>query len=144
MAPQRSISRTHQCANVASALMLALTLGSVGIAMTANLSGKWRPSHIGSIVVPSETKIFIQFMTNNRIAGHGGCNRLSGPYAVSDHTVTIGPIASTRMICPKSVMDLETAFISAVERAKTFQQDGTKLVLQDAAMAEILQFVQID
>ena len=49
---------------------------------------------------------FLQF-TADRLSGLAGCNRFSGGYSQSGETLTIGPVAATRMFCPDPGMDHE-------------------------------------
>ena len=34
-----------------------------------------------------------------RVSGSGGCNRVSGPYQRTGHSLKIGPLSATRMAC---------------------------------------------
>jgi heat shock protein HslJ len=111
----------------------------------ANLAGsEWRPSRIGTLAVPPEASLFVQFKSAGKLAGHGGCNRFFGQYKIAGNEISIGPIASTRMACAEPITTLETAFFSALEGAKTFRRDKTKLVLFNASGQEQASLIQTD
>jgi heat shock protein HslJ len=75
------------------------------------------------------------FGADGQISGSGGCNSFSGPYQSTASTLSIGPLASTMMACEQPVMDQETAYLAALERARTYRFDNGRLVLADATGA---------
>jgi|SRR5262245_743831 len=110
-----------------------------------NLAGsEWRASRIGTSAVSREANLIVQFKSGGKLAGHGGCNRFFGEYKISGNEISIGPIGSTRMACAESVMALEMAFFSALEGAKSFRRDKTKLVLFKASGTEQASLIQTD
>jgi len=64
-----------------------------------------------------------------RVAGSGGVNRLTGHFALSADELRFGPLATTRMAGPESVMQREAAFVAALERVTTYALDGRTLTL---------------
>jgi heat shock protein HslJ len=76
------------------------------------------------------------FSTDNEFVGFGGCNKLSGPYTLADHSgVSIGPIAATRTTCGNAVDRLETQYVSALSHAAAYEISGTTLTLRDKNQA---------
>jgi heat shock protein HslJ len=49
------------------------------------------------------------FGADGQVSGSGGCNTFNGPYQSTASSLSIGPLASTRMACDQTVMDQETA-----------------------------------
>src|SRR4030095_8234663 len=96
-------------------------------------SSEWRPSRIGTSTISPESRLFVQFKSAGQLAGHGGCNRLLGHYETSGNEIRIGPAGATRMACAEPLMALEMACFSALEGARSFRRDKTKLVLFDAS-----------
>jgi len=124
-------------------LALVLAVGSLAMAMNADLAGSaWRPSHLSSTDLPADNRIVMKF-DGGQLTGYGGCNRFFSAYSVSGETIRIGPLASTRKGCP-ATMDLEASFFAALRAAKTFQHASDRLVLFDAKGGELAQFVQVD
>ena len=114
-------------------------------ACAVNLAGsEWRPSRIGTSTISPESRLFVQFKSAGQLAGHGGCNRFFGQYKISGNEIRIGPAGATRMACAEPLMTLEMAFFSALEGARSFRRDKTKLVLFDASGKEVASLVQTD
>jgi heat shock protein HslJ len=63
---------------------------------------------------------------DHRVAGSGGCNRITGTYMVEKQTIHFGPMASTMMACP-SGMDIEKDFLQALDQAHTWKIQGNEL-----------------
>jgi heat shock protein HslJ len=116
-------------------LGLVLAVGTAGMMMGADLAGsEWRPSFMRASELPAGS---------GRITGNGGCNQFFGGYTLSGNHIKIGPLASTRKGCPGLIL-AETAFFATLEAANRFEQDGTTLVLFDAAGTKLAQFVRAD
>ena len=122
-------------------LVLALSTS----AFAADLAGsEWRPTRIGSSDVTEDSKLFVQFKGQGKIAGHGGCNRFFGAYEISGDKIATGPIGSTKMGCPEPVMELEHDFVAALMTAAAFRRDKTKLMLLDDDGNELVALIQTD
>lgn len=110
----------------------------VGVAIAApKLAGsEWAPS--------TDSKQFIQFQSDGRVVGHGGCNRFFGTYSQTNLDLKIGPLGATKMLCPDNVMQQETAMFAILAQAVRFERKAHKLVLYDGAGQQIAQFRQRD
>ena len=120
---------------------LVLAVGTAGMTMGADLAGsEWHPSFMRASDLPAGNHMVVQFNPDGRITGNGGCNQFFGGYTVSGNHIEIGPLASTRKGCPGLLL-AETALFATLEAANSFEQDGTTLVLFDAAGITLAQFV---
>ena len=83
----------------------------------------------GKAVKPEEGKFYVMFLAEeNRFAGVGACNRLTGAYKTDGkRTLKIGPLAATMMACPG--MDEEDAFTKMLESVTHYDMDGPMLLL---------------
>ena len=83
----------------------------------------------GRAVKPEEGKFYVMFLAEeNRFAGVGACNRLTGAYKTDGkRTLKIGPLAATMMACPG--MDEEDAFTKMLESVTHYDMDGPMLLL---------------
>jgi len=74
------------------------------------------------------------FGDDGRVAGSGGCNRFFGPYALDGRALAIGPLATTRRLCPESagVGEQEAAFLAALGRVATWSIRENRLQLRAA------------
>lgn len=124
---------------------ILMMLAASTFAVAAELAGsEWRPTQIGSSAVLEQSKLFVQFKGDGKLAGHGGCNRFFGQYEISGNKIKMGPVGSTRVGCPQPVMDLERAFFAALGTAKTFRRDKAGLMLFDAKGNERVELIQTD
>ncbi len=96
----------------------------------------------GVAVVPDEGES-VAYLTleadGSRLAGSGGCNRLTGSFDLSHEGLRFGPVAATRMACADPVMRMEGAFLRALAATTRSKQDGSLLVLfeGDRALARL-------
>ncbi len=74
-----------------------------------------------------------------RVAGATGCNRLSGEYRRDGETLSLGPLATTRMACVPG-HDLEPRFLSALEATAGYRVRADRLELVDAAGEVLARF----
>lgn len=90
--------------------------------------------------VPQEGKpepyIVLQASTKE-VAGHGGCNRLSGGYAIDGEALDFKELTTTRMACPES--EAEAAFLNALESVVRWTLMDNQLVLLDKSNVPVLQ-----
>lgn len=56
------------------------------------------------------------------------CNRGSGPYRIDGHDIQIGPVATTRMMCPPGSMD--AAFAANIDSVQSWSHNADTLQLQ--------------
>ncbi len=62
-------------------------------------------------------------------AGSAGCNRYTAGYSLGGGTLTIEIPATTLMMCPEEVMQLETAYLQAFQSADSYQILVDNLIL---------------
>lgn len=68
-------------------------------------------------------------LEESRVTGSGGCNRLTGTFALSADELRFGPLATTRMACPEPAMERERAFLAALDRVTSYELDERALTL---------------
>ncbi len=83
----------------------------------------------GRTMQPADDTFTITFLPKeNRLAGVGACNRLTGTYAATEsQKLRIESLASTRMMCPD--MEAERKFIETLEATTHYDMDGPMLLL---------------
>ena len=67
-----------------------------------------------------------------RVAGSGGCNRLTGSYQVSGDRLKFNGVARTMMACPKG-METEEAFLNALAQVRSWKINGQQMELYDGS-----------
>ena len=104
----------------------------------------WTLSSIssGDVVtsVISGTEITAVFSTDNTVSGSAGCNGFSGRYSQAGDSLSLSPLATTRMACKKYVMAQERVFLNAMSGVRSYAIDGTQLTVFDASGATLLGF----
>jgi heat shock protein HslJ len=72
------------------------------------------------------------FSEDGQISGNASCNNYFGPYTSDGTNISIGPLASTRMLCEDpEVNDQETAYLAALEMATTYSITGDFMEMRD-------------
>lgn len=100
----------------------------------------WRVTHVNGVQIPLEHKANIAF-ENGRMSGSVGCNRLGADYQYKNHSVSFGPVMSTRMACPDPIGRLETIFVKVLgEYVETgFYDDGRMVLTGQGGNAAVLE-----
>ena len=113
----------------------------------AGIAGSWTVTGYNNgaeaVVSPIvDTELTAELTEDGAVSGSAGCNTYTGGYTLEGDTVTIGPLASTRMACPEpeGVMEQEQQFMAALESAATWSIRGDILELRtgDDAIAVTL------
>jgi len=126
-------------------LVMILALLAGGSALAEGLAGsEWRPVQLGEAEVTDTGNMFVRFEEGGRLSGHNGCNGFFGAYEITGDRIAIGPLGATRMACEEPVMQLETAFMQALEKARGVARDGTRLELTDEQGDTSVLFIQTD
>lgn len=78
--------------------------------------------------------VSIAFMEEGRVGGSSGCNQYSGSYEiVGGHSLSFGPLAGTRKMCPPPLMALEQLTLQTLQAVEgVYVRDGSKLELYGA------------
>ena len=66
------------------------------------------------------TQLTLEFK-DGQVSGSSGCNRFHGAFKSQGDRLSIGPLATTRMMCDEGVMAQEREFLAALETATTWQ-----------------------
>jgi len=78
---------------------------------------------------------------SGRVIGAGLCNRIFGSFtAEADRELTIGSLATTRMICPGQVMEVESLLLTSLETAFSYEVSEDELTI--AFAGGTLRFIQ--
>jgi len=77
-----------------------------------------------------DTTITLSFDEEGLLFGSAGCNNYNGSYELDGRSLTIGPLASTRMACLEDgVMEQESAFLAALQAAHSISLVEDKLTI---------------
>ena len=135
-------------------LLLALVLCGSACANQEPLSGtSWQvvsynngKQAIAGII--ADTSITAYFGPDGTLYGSAGCNDYTTSYSTAGDRITVKPAAVTRKMCakPDGIMDQETAYLNAMERAARFslRDDILELYYADGNLAVSLKSLAQD
>ncbi|MFH8757445.1 META domain-containing protein [Streptomyces atroolivaceus] len=83
-----------------------------------------------SLPAGTENKAHLTFGEDGSVEGNLGCNTFHGKATVSGSTLTFGPLASTRKMCPGPEMDLERALQGVLEGRTTYEIEHRSLSIE--------------
>lgn len=92
------------------------------------------------IVCPVPERYALEFLPDSTVRVILDCNRGSGPYHADGKSVRIGPIATTRMMCPPGTID--TVFAKELDTARGWFMQGDTLMFDLAADSGTMRFVR--
>jgi len=92
----------------------------------------------GDDVLPGTT-ITLKF-SGDQVSGSAGCNQYGGSYQAGENSLSIGDVFSTEMGClePAGILEQETAYLTALRTAATYQITADRLEIFDKAGAQVL------
>lgn len=98
------------------------------------LAGDWVVTTLDGTVLPKGADVTLTFDAG-RIMGLAACNRYSGSYTLTGEGLSFGPMAGTRMACPISLMETESAVYAAFAQITQFDitPEGALLLKSDEA-----------
>lgn len=64
-----------------------------------------------------------------KISGFSGCNRFFGNYVLSDHSITFGPLGSTKMFCDEKANSIESQLFEAFSKIDHLNSNDSTLDL---------------
>jgi heat shock protein HslJ len=83
--------------------------------------------------VIANTELTLNFGTDTA-SGKAGCNNFTGGFKVDGTKITIGPLASTMMMCvePEGIMEQEAQYLAALQAGAVYKVLGNTLEIRDA------------
>jgi heat shock protein HslJ len=75
---------------------------------------EWQLGDLGGPGVIDNILATLTFPEARKVAGNGSCNRFFGPAEVRGNAIKLGPLASSRMMCPEAVMNQEMKYLNAL------------------------------
>ena len=91
---------------------------------------------VRSLVADSE--VTLMFAEDGTVSGTTGCNRYHGSYVLDADELSIGPLATTRMMCAPELMEQEMAFLGSLPSAARPVVEGSNLRLADLDDATVV------
>ncbi len=96
------------------------------------------------VLAPDTRMIFVRFKSNeNKLEGNGGCNSLFGKFELSGTDRIKMNVASTKMACEGTRMEIESNFFKVLTMADSYFIKGDTLQLFKAKMAPLAKFLLV-
>lgn len=137
--------RSTALAGILAGMLVASLAGGAAAQSTAPASSiantSWLLATVGGKPVASGVNADILF-TDAEAGGFAGCNRFSGSYTSDGaSTLTIGPLATTMILCDDATNTFEQSYLSALATVASYAigADGG-LTLSDASGAAVLTY----
>ncbi len=67
----------------------------------------------------------LQFLSDGRLAGSTGCNRMLGSYESDSTKLSIQPAGTTMMACPPALMNQEQKLLKLLPKVASYRIDRT-------------------
>lgn len=83
--------------------------------------------------------ITVEFDTDGRVRGFGGCSPYAGPWAMAERGLNVGPLQSSRAACagPADLLLQEEAYLRSIGSATAMHREGERLELRNATGAVV-------
>lgn len=102
----------------------------------------WRPVEIAGksvTLAPDQREPhFVLTGDGNRVHGSTGCNRITGSFEESTDGLRFNGLATTRMMCPPPIAELEAAFLKALNATTSHRIIGDAMELLDVSGALLM------
>lgn len=107
---------------------------------TASLkSTNWQlDSIIGLKIVPEGKSTTLEFGSDGKISGYGGCNKYAGKYKTSGKNISFIDVYATEMACINS--QVEANFLAALKKTDNYKISGGKLMLYETGKLLVIMF----
>lgn len=98
------------------------------------------------IPVIADTTVTAAFGADGTLGGSAGCNRYGADYTRRGAGITIEASFMTEMYCgvPEGLMEQEDRYLVLLANVSSYRVEGDRLILTDAAGADLLFFVQAE
>ena len=104
------------------------------------LNKEWLLAAIGKEKITTDTgKTPWIKLSEGRVSGFSGCNRMIGSYALDGNTLTFGALGGTKMLC-FDAQELEDKFLQTLQKTQYWKCKKGKLSLFDKDKKEIMKF----
>jgi heat shock protein HslJ len=102
----------------------------------------WELVSLAGSDVLAGTTITIGFEVD-QVSGSAGCNHYGGSYKSSGNSLSVSGVFATEMGClePEGILRQETAYLTALRAAATYQIGGDTLEIRDGTGTQALVFV---
>jgi heat shock protein HslJ len=108
----------------------------VPIALTRNWIVTTFGVQDGNAITYPTAQISLTFSQDGTLSGYGGCNNYNAPFTLTGQTlpkgsgITVGPLVSTKRICP-TYSAQENSYLQILQNAAAYVVNGNTLTITD-------------
>lgn len=126
--PTQLARKSYALRNGTLRMVSSEVTGTLSLATLAGM--EWTLVEIDSEPLPAGVRPPTATFEGTRIFGFGGCNRyMGGVGEAGPGSMTVGPLASTRMACPPPEMGIEDRFLAGLAKINRYTFLGSRLAL---------------
>ncbi len=117
-------------------------IAAAGDALLTGTVWAWQGTRMkdGTRVVPQQPERYtLEFAPGGTVTLRADCNRGSGSYLLNDASLSFGPLALTKMLCPPGTRDAE--YLKELAAVTQQSVNGDELVLTLAGDAGSMRFI---
>ncbi len=115
------------------------------IAITSPVGFVWKwestQTPVERVVPDDPAQYTLEFLPDTSVVAQVDCNRGKGPYKMEGKSIAIGPLATTRMMCPPGSLDAQ--FVKQIEAARTVFFRGDTMYMDLFADSGTMKFSQM-
>ena len=101
-----------------------------GVSVAALAGAPWTLVSLSGQPLPPGARPPTAVFDGTPVSGFGGCNRYTGQVAEpTPGTITIGPLAATKMACPSPGMEVEDLYFAVLGRVTQYTLASGRLIL---------------
>ncbi len=108
---------------------VALVKGEMPVIAGSLEGGPWWVEDLNGGGVIDNARLEMTFdpgdQGTSRVSGSSGCNRFSGRWQQDGTTITLGPLAGTRIACAPALMELESKFLATLGAVTAVSYDAS-------------------
>jgi heat shock protein HslJ len=104
---------------------------------------EWLLVDVGGVGVIDNIQATLKFPEAHKVEGNGSCNHFFGTATVGGDFIKLGPLGSTRMMCPDAEMNQETRYINALQAAERFEWSAPYLLIYCKGLEKPLRFTRM-
>lgn len=130
------------CARVC--VIMAGLLAATAVSAERLPGSAWAPTEINGDAFAPLQETFLQFDSDGKYFGKGGCNTFRGRFVTNEDAILLSPAAATMMACPDAVMAQEFAFFQALMAVRQFERADDSLILTNGAGEVLLVMMRRD
>lgn len=103
---------------------------------------KWLLEDLAGKGVLDRLQTTVEFGEDNQLGGNGGCNRYNASYEIKESSFRVNSIATTFKMCSPAVMNQESQFLKALEKAQSIRLEGPYLLIDCEGYDKPLKFTR--